>query len=173
MAASVRVSDDLFRVPPAEFVRARNREVERLRAAGSTRAARVVHTLKKPTPALWAANQVAREQRAAIGRLLTTVERLRRAQLGGRADVREATDAQRAALDELTRAARARLEAAELRATPNVLARVSATLLGAAVDPDARDDLRAGRLTAERAAPGFEIFASAPRARLTRARSSR
>jgi hypothetical protein len=45
-----------------------------------------------------------------------------------------------------------------VQATPAIERRVSGTLLGALSDAEARDRLRAGRLTAELEAPGFEVL---------------
>jgi hypothetical protein len=162
-----RTDDDdaLFRVSPADFVSARNRVVGALRAAGKRDEASAIARLRKPSPVLWATNQIARDATRVLDRLLEAVDRLKRAQLAGRDDLRAATDAQRSALETLIAAAREKLRAIGVRESPALLARVSATLLGAAVDPAVRDDLRAGRLTEERGAPGFEAFAGvSPRA---------
>lgn len=161
MAKARPDDDELFRVPPAEFVRARNRLVARLRARDRAGDARALARLRKPTVALWAANQAARGDAAAVTRLVQAVDRVKAAQLGGRHDLRDAMEAQRAALDELIASARQAIGAAGVRVTPELLGRVSATLLGAAIDAGARAELRAGRLLGERAAPGFEAFGEA------------
>lgn len=49
-------------------------------------------------------------------------------------------------------------DAAGLKVSPAIMRRVSATLLGAAVDRHEREKLRRGRLTSEHQAPGFEAF---------------
>ena len=160
--AKTRPADDaLFDVPPAEFVRERNRLVARLRASGQGDDARALGRLRKPSVALWAANRAARSEPAAVARLIQAVDRVKAAQLGGRQDLRDAMESQRSTLDELIASARRAIGAAGARATPEVLVRVSATLLGAAIDANARADLRAGRLLDERAAPGFEAFGDA------------
>ncbi|MBI2207749.1 MAG: hypothetical protein HYU41_28280 [Candidatus Rokubacteria bacterium] len=146
----------LFRVPPAEFVAARRRLVTELRAAKRDADAKAAR-LRKPTVALWAANQAAHTNRHAVDALLDAVRRLKQAHLG-RGDLRGAIDAQRTALDGLTASAREQLGAIAHAATPEIVARVSATLLASAVDPGAHDALRAGQLTGERPAPGFEAF---------------
>lgn len=147
----------LFRVPPAEFVAARRRLVTELRAAKRDADAKAAARLRKPTVALWAANQAAHTNRHAVDALLDAVRRLKQAHLG-RGDLRGAIDAQRTALDGLTASAREQLGAIAHAATPEIVARVSATLLASAVDPGAHDALRAGQLTGERPAPGFEAF---------------
>jgi hypothetical protein len=74
----------------------------------------------------------------------------------------EATQHQREALDRLLHTASGLLGGAGFRPSPALLRGVSATLLGAAAEPAARQELEAGRLTGEREAPGFEVFAGAP-----------
>lgn len=160
--AKTRPADDaLFDVPPAEFVRERSRLVARLRADGRGDDARALARLRKPSVALWAANRAARSEPATVTRLIQAVDRVKAAHLGGRQDLRDAMESQRATLDELIASARRAIGAAGVRATPELVARVSATVLGAAIDADARADLRAGRLLHERAASGFEAFGDA------------
>jgi hypothetical protein len=161
MAKARAPDDELFTVAPAEFVRERHRVATRLRAGGRADDARAVARLRKPTVALWAANQAARGAAAAVGRLIQAVDRVKPAQLAGRQGLRDAMEAQRAALDELIAVARRAIGETGLRTNPELLGRVSATLLGAAIDAGARDDLRAGRLLDERPAPGFEAFGDA------------
>ena len=102
-----------------------------------------------------------------LGAFLTAVDQLRKAQLGrGGGGVNQAATRQRNALRNLVALATGILIAAHLAATPALLERVSATLLGAAADANARECLRRGQLTEEHAAPGFEAFAGmAPAAR--------
>ena len=151
--------DDVYRSRPADFVGTRNRVVARLRQAGRTREATEIARLRKPSPALWAVNRLGVEARAELADFLQAVERLQQRQLQGRPGLGEVTERQRQALDRLVRRAGAILAGAQLSASPAVLGRVSATLLGAAVDRDGRAALRAGRLDQERRAPGFEAFA--------------
>jgi len=124
-----------------------------------------VARLRKPSPALWAVNQLAHEHTGELGAFLTAVDQLRKAQLGrGGGGVNQAAARQRNALDNLGTLAAGLLVSAHLPATPVVLQRVSATLRGAAADTDARERLRHGRLPEELSAPGFEAFAGMARA---------
>jgi hypothetical protein len=105
-------------------------------------------------------NRLAHEHAGELGAFLTAVDQLRTAQLGrGGGGVNQAAARQRNALDNLGTLAAGLLVSAHLPATPVVLQRVSATLLGAAAAMDARERLRHGWLTEEHAAPGFEAFA--------------
>ena len=118
--------DSLFTVPPAAFTLERNRLVRTLRADGRADEAKTIARLRKPTVAVWAANQAARGEPAAVARLIQAVDRVKAAQLGGRQDLREAMESQRATLDELLGAARERITAEGVRVTPQVLVRLSA-----------------------------------------------
>lgn len=151
-------ADRLFAVPPREFVRARKSLATELTKAGRADAAAEVAALPKPTVAVWAINQVARQAPQQMRRLLETVKHLRAAHARGPAEVARAVGEQREALRELLRRAEQVLEAAGLRPTAQTHRRVSNTIMGAAVDRTVEADLRAGRLTEERAAPGFEAL---------------
>ncbi len=121
--------------------------------------------LRRPAAALWAVNRLAHVDPRGLADFVATVDRVRRAQLG---DPRAAADAgrrQRAELDALVERAGALLDEQGVHATPATKRRMSDTLLGAAVDAAHARELRAGRLTEELAAPGFEVLAGAPRGR--------
>lgn len=152
-------SDEVYRSRPDEFVRTRNAVAAELRKAGQDDQAAKIQSLRKPSPALWVVNKLAHELPDGVADLVKAVEHLQSAQIRAQPHVSEAAGQQRRALDRLVTRAAILLKGAGLPASPAVLNRVSGTLLGAAVDPDARSDLRRGRLTEERSAPGFEAFA--------------
>ena len=155
----------LYAVPPTEFTRARNALAAELRASGDAEGARAVGRLRRPSAPLWAVNQLARSARQPLDKFLDAVDHLRRTQLS---DARGATDAmreQREYLDALVARAGAALGEAGVRTSAETTRRLSGMLLGAAVDAGHAAELRAGRLTEEPAAPGFEAFAGAPRGR--------
>jgi hypothetical protein len=120
---------------------------------------------RRPTIVVRALNEAARRDSRTVARLLEAVDRLRRAQVAGRR-VAEATAEQRAALKGLLDRARAVLAESDRQPTPAVVRRLTATVLGAVADRQGRADLRHGRLRQEYGAPGFGIFADAPRLRL-------
>jgi hypothetical protein len=152
--------DSLYGVPLGEFIRARNALAGRLRKAGQGDAAEAVKRLGKPSPPVWGINQAVRKERALATELIDAVDALRDAQATGSGDLAAATRAQRRALDRLVERAVATLEPAGFRASPEMRARIARTVVGAAAHRP--DDLRAGRLSAELSAPGFEVFAGAP-----------
>jgi hypothetical protein len=153
---------ELYALPPAEFTRARNARAAALKAAGRTDAADTVRQLRRPTPALWAANRLAHLESKRLEAFLTSVDEVRRTQLR---DPRAAADAlrrQRADLDALVGRAGELLAGHGGQPTAETQRRVADTLLGAAVDRGLAQALREGRLTTELSAPGFEVLTGAP-----------
>jgi hypothetical protein len=150
--------DELLAAPLTEFATARSALAARLGAQGRTAEAAAVHRLRKPTAVVWAINKLARADPAAVTTFLDGVKRLRSAQLTRRQDVAAAAQSHRATLQALMKRAPTFLSAAGITASPTVVRRLSATLLGAAANPELAEQLRHGRLTAEQQAPGFEVF---------------
>jgi hypothetical protein len=130
------------------FIPERAATAKRLRKEGEKEAAAAVAKLPKPSQVAWVANQLGR---AGAGDLLEAGDALREAQLGGggREALREATAAQRAAVDRLLG------EAEELRPLSRDLKdRLRALLLAVAGDEDVRSAFEAGRLVDEPSAGG-------------------
>ncbi len=150
--------DGLYALPLAQFTKARNDLVARLRKAHQDEAAATVRALKKPSTVAWVANRLARDQPKQVDALLRAAEQLRDAQqrsLAGQAgadEVGEASAAEREALRGLLTSARTELGA---RAAAPLLERLSQTLRAAAIDDHARALLQRGRLTEELKAAGF------------------
>ncbi len=144
------VANRLYGLPLEEFTRERDAAARELRKAKDRDTAAVVAKLPKPSQAAWAANTLAREQRALVDDLLAAGERLRDAQdaaMAGRgaAQLRKAGAAERAAVDALVEAA-GDLEPGGRRPTAATLERLRTTLHAAAADEDVREALDAGRL---------------------------
>ena len=147
--------DDLYGLPLEEFVAARDGLAKRLRAGGDRAAADAVKRLPKPSAAAWAVNQAVRSQpRAARAlweagdELAATQERL----LAGDADrdaLRSAMTAEREALAPLLEAARGLLTGSGAGVSETALARVEESLHAAALDPEVRPEVAAGRLAKE------------------------
>jgi hypothetical protein len=158
--------DHLYELPLEEFTPARDAAARELRKAGDRETAAVVAKLPKPTPAAWTANQVAREQPELIEAMLDAGAALREAQEaavsgGGGRGLREATLAERAAVDAVMSAATAHRPAG--RALSRAIAdRLRTTLHAAAADESIREALAAGRLVSEAQAGGAWPFALEP-----------
>jgi hypothetical protein len=154
------VGDELFGLPPEEFVAARDELARRLRRQGDAEAARRVKALRRPPLSAWAVNQLARAEQQALEGLLAAGERLRAAQHaalagGDAAELRAAAKAEREAVAGLVAAALARLREAGHPATEATRDRVAATLHAAAASPEAADLVRQGRLTVDLDPSGF------------------
>src|SRR3954465_10976362 len=148
---------DLYGLPLEDFTPARDSAARALRKAGERETAAQVAKLPKPSPAAWAANQVAREQPELIAALLDAGAALRAAQdaamSGAAAGLRDATLAERRAVDAVMDVAAA-LRPAGKPLSRSMADRLRTTLHAAAGDPAVRDALAAGRLVSEAQAGG-------------------
>jgi hypothetical protein len=156
-----RAIDELYGLPPKAFSSARNEKAAALKAAGHAAEAQAVRRLAKPSPFLWATNQLARLHAERVAHFVDLVRRVRQSQLRDPRTAAEGMQTIRAELHTLTGRAIEVLTRAGYRVPASGAARISNTVLGAAVDDGLVDDLRHGRLAAELAAPGFEVLAGA------------
>jgi hypothetical protein len=146
--------DELFALPPEEFVAARDALAVELKAAGESPEATRVKALRRPTVAAWAVNQVARAHPDEVEELLSAGREFRDAQRrlmsakGGGSD-REVVTRRRAAVDRLTRAATEVLGQAG-RASDQHADAISDTFLAASVEDAVGELVRNGRLDRER-----------------------
>ena len=154
-----RAIDELYGVSPKEFSSARNARAAALKAAGREADAQIIRRLAKPSPFLWATNQLARQDPQRVAHFVDLVHRVRQSQLRDPRTAAEGMQTIRAELQTLTNRAAEVLQKAGYRVPASGAARISNTVLGAAVDADLVEDLRHGRLQAELAAPGFEVLA--------------
>ena len=147
--------DDLYGVSLDRFVSERGAVAKALRAEGRRDEAAEVAGLRKPSAAGWAVNQLVRTQGGAVSELFATGDAVRSAQadlLAGRGDaraLREAGASERDAVDALVHTARGLLSADGHELSASTLERVADTLHAAALDEDAREQVRAGRLERE------------------------
>lgn len=167
--ATELAGDELFGLPPEEFVAARDEVARRLRREGDAEAARRVKALRRPSLSAWAVNQLARSQQRALEGLLAAGERLRAAHQaalagGDAAELRAATRAEREAVAGLVSAALDRLREAGHPTTETTRDRIAATLHAAAASPEAADLVRHGRLIADLDPSGFGAAPGGPAA---------
>src|SRR3954451_15499756 len=172
-------ADDLYGRPLDAFVPERDALAKPLRADGDRAAADAVKALRKPSVAAWAVNQAVRSQPKAARTLWDAGDALIQAQeelLGGSGDaaaLRAAVEGERTAVDALVEAARGLLTSEGRDLGDATLERVRETLHAAAIDPEAREDVAAGRTTRELAHAGLGAFgASVARAPAARARKA-
>jgi hypothetical protein len=160
--------DELYGLPFDEFVPARNALARELRKAGKRDEAAEVSALRKPSVAAWAVDQLVRTQRKAIFELFDAGDALRAAQddvLAGRGDgqsLRAAVDRERTAVDALAGDARGLLSSDGHELSPTIVERVSDTLHAAALDDEAREQVREGRLERELRHVGLGVLGAPP-----------
>jgi hypothetical protein len=162
--ATEQAGDELFGLPPEEFVAARDDLARRIKREGDAEAAARVKALRRPPLSAWAVNRLAREQPAVLDPLLAAGERLRAAHQAalageGAAELRAAAKAEREAVAGLVETALELLVEAGHPATDATRDRVAATLHAAAASPEAAELVRHGRLTADLVPSGFGIVA--------------
>jgi len=147
---------DLYGLPLERFTPERNALAKQLRQEGRREQAAEVAKRRKPSLAAWAVNQLgphaeARGRRPVQGRG-TRCRRPRRTVLAGAGDaasLRKAADAERAALDKLAGKARGLLSSEGHALAQTKLEQVSETLHAAAIDEEARQQVREGCLERE------------------------
>jgi hypothetical protein len=147
--------EELYGLPLERFVPERNALTRELRAAGKRDEAAEVASLRKPSVAARAVNQLARTHRRELDRLFTAGDALSEVQssvlagqAGGR-DLSEAHARERDAVSALVEAASPLLTAEGLTPSASVLERIGETLHAAALDDDARKTVDEGRLERE------------------------
>jgi hypothetical protein len=134
------IIDRLYGLPLEEFTRARNEAARELRKAGQREAAEKVKALRKPTAVAVAVNRLVRGHRGEVEQFMRAAAALRDAQLSGKGGLAAAAQREREELDGLIRIGG---EA------------VRQTLLAAAADDDAAQQLIEARLERELAPRGF------------------
>ena len=147
-------AEDLYGLPLSEFTAARNALAAELKKGGDAESAATVKALKKPPVTAWAINQLVRAHPDDVAALLDVGERLRRAQdavMEGSdpAALRSAIADRRELVTDLARRAAEMLDKEGAKANRTHVDRISATLMNAAVDDNARESLRAGTLTGD------------------------
>lgn len=146
---------ELYVLPPADFVAARNELVRAARAAGSREIAERLQHLRRPTRSAWLVNVLARDS-AAMRRLSTLGKELRDAQTGlDSTQLRTLSEQRRRLITDLLEQAQVHASDAGLRLTATVLSEVEATLQAALVDLAGALTIRNGRLVRPLSHSGF------------------
>jgi hypothetical protein len=153
--------DALFRLPLAEFIGARKELAVRLQKTGYPDEAQHVKALAKPSISAWTVNQLYWDHRDEFDELISTGQRFRKAQASGKmVNMREALDARRTALTQLSDLATEILSDAGHNPSLDVLRRITTTLEALSSLSSFSDDTTPGRLTQDIDPPGFESFGS-------------
>jgi hypothetical protein len=163
------IGDEIYQLPPAQFVAARNAQAAALKKAGDKELAAQVTALRRPTTLGWLVNLVALRNPDLVASWFAFGEELRQAQtglVGG--EVRRLAADRRALQTELLRAAAAlAVEAGHTGPIP--VNEISATFNTALADPEVAAQVRAGRLLGGASYAGFgqlpeETWGEAPTA---------
>ena len=161
------VADELYEVPPEEFVALRTTRQDEAKAEGDKALAKEIGALPKPSAAAWACNLLVREHREEIEELVELGDLLREAQENLAGDQLRALDVQRRQLvTALTRQARGLAAAREHPVSTSVATQIEETLRAAMADPDAGRALLTGRLTSPMSYSGLGTTVSKPDLRL-------
>jgi hypothetical protein len=156
------VADELYALPPEQFVAARDEHVRRARAAGDRELAAALAPLRRPTTSAWVANLLARGQPELLDQLLSLGEELRSAQRELRgAQLRELTANRQRVVAALVQAARRLAAESGHRVSAGTAYEVEQTLNAALADPQTARAVRAGRLVHPAEPAGFGLGADA------------
>jgi hypothetical protein len=141
------IAEELYGVPPEEFVAARTAARDRVKG-GDKALATAVAALPKPTTAAWVCNLLVRRRPEEVSQLREVGEMLRQAQqsLSG-PELRQLGQQRNQVVAALARQARGLAHAEGHDVSSAVAEQVESTLRAAVVDPDAGEALAAGRLT--------------------------
>ena len=152
--------DALFRLPLTEFIGARKELAARMKKNGDADDAQRVKALAKPPISAWTVNQLYWNHRDEFDELISTGQRFRKAQASGKmVNMREALDARREVLAQLSDLANEILTDAGHNPSLDVLRRITTTL-EALSSLASFSDTTPGRLTQDIDPPGFDSFAS-------------
>ena len=153
--------DALFKVPLTEFIGRRKELAARLKQTGYADEAEQVKALTKPSISAWTVNQLYWNHRDEFDELISTGQRFRKAQASGKmVNMREALDARREALAQLSDLATEILTEAGHNPSLDVLRRITTTLEALSSLASFSDDTTPGRLTQDIDPPGFDSFGS-------------
>ena len=154
--------DALFRLPLAEFIKARTTLAAGLKKEGRAAESNQVKALPKPAISVWTVNQLYWRHRDQFDQLISAGQRFRRAHTSRSAKVselNEALEARRTALNRLSDLAAALLSEAGHNPSLEALRRIATTLEAMSAYAALPEGQAAGRLTKDLDPPGFESLA--------------
>jgi hypothetical protein len=150
------VADELYGVPPDEFVGARDAAVAAARERGDRELAKAIGRLRRPTKAAWLANLLARHRAAQLDGLLGLAAGLADAQrtLDGTA-LRQLSSKRHQLVAAMAREAGRLAQEAGDPAAESVLRELQGILDAALARPEIAEQVRSGRLTRTLTYTGF------------------
>jgi hypothetical protein len=142
-----RAIDDLYAMPPDEFVARRDALAAAARSAGDAKLAAEIKKLRKPTVSAWAVNLLARRAHDTLKALLELGPALAKAQrLGRRDEMRTLGEARHRHVTSLVAAAGTALGEHGHPTSSAISLDIESTLAGALADADVAEAVLAGRL---------------------------
>lgn len=151
-----RIADELYALPPAGFVAARDEAARRALDRGDKALAKQVSALRKPTLSAWALNQLARQHAPEYAQAVALGEQLRAAQESLKGGVlRELSAKRRVVVGALVRLTEDLARDAGTPLGPDAVQQVRTTLTSALADAVLAARIRAGRLVKPVEQSGF------------------
>lgn len=161
------VADELYALPPEEFIPARRAREDEAKAEGDKSLAKEIGSLLKPSTAAWVCNVLVRHEPDEIAGLVELGTLIREAQASLVGDQLRALDVQRRQLiAALTRQARSLAYQRGHSVSTAVAAQVEETLRAAMADPQAGEALLSGRLTSPLSYSGMGLGEQRPHLRV-------
>jgi len=141
-------TQELYRLPPAQFTAARDAKVSEARQAGRAELASSLKKLRKPSVGAWLANLLVLEQSKDVERLIELGVELRspKRKLEGQ-QIRRVSKEKGDAVSKLVRDARSKASQKGQSVSAAALQELETTLEAAFADPQAAESLRGGRLS--------------------------
>ncbi|UIP59015.1 transposase [Agromyces marinus] len=151
-------ADALYALVPEEFTAARNARTAAAKAAGDPALAKGIGALRRPSPAAWIVNRIARDEPDRLGDLIGLGGELAEAQAAGDGRALTALAAERREIvADLVALGSSVADAAGRAASRAVLDEVEQTLVAASVSADAAAAVASGRLVRSLRAVGTEV----------------
>jgi hypothetical protein len=150
------VADELYGLPPGEFVSLRDARASEARSEGDHELAAAIKQLRRPTAVAWIANLLVRERRDHVTQLLGLGDEMRRAQRDLAGDeLRRLSQRRRQLVSALSAEATGLARGHGHQMTGSSRQELEATLEAAVADESAGEALLSGRLTAALRYAGF------------------
>jgi hypothetical protein len=147
-------TDELYAAPLEGFIKARDALAKSIAESGDADGAKAVRSLRKPSLAAWAINQLARRRAKLIADLLEATDELEAAQRSGN-DIRSPGRRRNEAITQAVAAAAEILVEGGHAAAATTLEKVRQSLYSAPLNGDDRAALAAGTLSRETEPSGF------------------
>jgi hypothetical protein len=161
------VADELYEVPPEDFIELRTARQDEAKAEGDKAMAKAIGSLPKPSLAAWVCNLLVRAHRTEIEALVELGDLLRDAQQNLAGDDLRALNTQRGQLlNALTRQASSLARERGQRIGTNIAGQVEDTLRAAMADREAGEALLTGRLSSPMSYSGLGTASARPDLRL-------